>query len=51
MLHDEELVADLQSNLATLERERQRQVDVSQAPLEVDDLTQPVSSSEGYGEG
>ena len=34
MLHDEELVADLQSKLATLERERQQQVDVSRAPLE-----------------
>lgn len=34
MLHDEALVADLQSKLATLERERQRQADVSQVPVE-----------------
>ena len=34
MLHDEELVADLHSKLAALERERQRQADISRAPVE-----------------
>ena len=34
MMHDEELVADLQFKLTTLERERQREADVSRAPIE-----------------
>ena len=35
MLHNEELVTDLQSKLTTLERERQREAEASRAPVEV----------------